>query len=866
MQHLSSLLACIALVFVRIVICTGDKSVINNEAPLISDIWDYDHCIDVLRNESEASEQRQADLVSVDYAKRKFVEPSGFELTMALDWYPTFENERRHQQYELLSLSQKHALSSLEYLADFRDDDKSAYLLGEIYLYGNYSIPRSPQKSVGYLEKSVTANSTATNWFSHAHYLLGFCYSTGLFGEAEVNYGKALLHYTFAADMGHIRAAMALGYRYYMGLSVEKNEQLALYYYSRVARHCTDTYKSEGGPAANLNVTINGFEVPLLAPNLESYNVRLSDFNDGLFGHGVSEVKSSIKQEDPLSMDPSLADLEDLDNPTDHYLAQLYKGYLRNYEGRYLMSHNYTRAFILAKGCALEGLKLPSVRYYKKTRRIDRTLEVILTAKCAYAVGHMYLRGEGTPQNFTAARSWLQSSWSLVQSVRTAADLGIIYQYGLGLEKPNPAKAKSLYANFYGFSAINYQSGLLMLSQNDPLGWKLISLASYDKYAPALYSLMQSYSQGNPLGLHKSVALSNAKALAELIEPAVSDLKWAFSQVMKGDNEKALVAYGMAAEAGFESAQSSVAYMLYPPTGYLEEAPHVPLERFQSAVRFYRESARQGNIDSMVFLGDLYWSGMTNETKKSNETSFLVSPDLEAAVGIYRDASNKRSHQASYNLGHAYEAGLGVPLDLHLAKRYYDKALIINPDAYIPVELALIRLKLKRWWFRLIGVECTESSEQDDGFPRRKWRELLNLYDKLRQRQIEGSDINLSPTGDMAAQGGKDGAGEDAGSDFDSDADAASVTGAENNNNGDSFYFEANGDLGVEDLLFTGMFLSFIGFTIYARWRAARRRNANNDNHQNENENDNANGNANANMPRPAAPPPFQFNFMVIPL
>jgi TPR repeat protein len=31
--------------------------------------------------------------------------------------------------------------------------------------------------------------------------------------------------------------------------------------------------------------------------------------------------------------------------------------------------------------------------------------------------------------------------------------------------------------------------------------------------------------------------------------------------------------------------------------------------------------------------------------------------------------------QALYNLGYMHEFGIGLPLDLHLAKRYYDESL-----------------------------------------------------------------------------------------------------------------------------------------------------------------------------------------------
>ena len=70
--------------------------------------------------------------------------------------------------------------------------------------------------------------------------------------------------------------------------------------------------------------------------------------------------------------------------------------------------------------------------------------------------------------------------------------------------------------------------------------------------------------------------------------------------------------------------------------------------------------------------------------------------DLERAVEAYRRAEDKQSSQALFNLGYMHERGLGLPLDLHLAKRYYDRALQEEPAAFVPVTLALTSLWLRQ--------------------------------------------------------------------------------------------------------------------------------------------------------------------------
>lgn len=49
-----------------------------------------------------------------------------------------------------------------------------------------------------------------------------------------------------------------------------------------------------------------------------------------------------------------------------------------------------------------------------------------------------------------------------------------------------------------------------------------------------------------------------------------------------------------------------------------------------------------------------------------------------------------------FNLGYMHEHGQGLPLDLHLAKRYYDQALEIDQAAKLPVTLALTSLWIRK--------------------------------------------------------------------------------------------------------------------------------------------------------------------------
>lgn len=76
---------------------------------------------------------------------------------------------------------------------------------------------------------------------------MGFLYAMGL-GGVNASQAKALLHYTVAALGGDTRAEMALGYRYYFGVSTTATCERALDFYRRVANKVAEQVSLSGGP------------------------------------------------------------------------------------------------------------------------------------------------------------------------------------------------------------------------------------------------------------------------------------------------------------------------------------------------------------------------------------------------------------------------------------------------------------------------------------------------------------------------------------------------------------------------------------------------------------------------------------------
>ena len=105
------------------------------------------------------------------------------------------------------------------------------------------------------------------------------------------------------------------------------------------------------------------------------------------------------------------------------------------------------------------------------------------------------------------------------------------------------------------------------------------------------------------------------------------------------------------------------------------------------ALIYWTRSARQSNIDSTVKAGDYYLNG------------YGIEGDFEKAAVCYQTAAEmQQSGQAMWNLGWMHENGVGVEQDFHLAKRFYDQSLDTNMEAYLPVKLSLLKLRLRSYW------------------------------------------------------------------------------------------------------------------------------------------------------------------------
>lgn len=95
---------------------------------------------------------------------------------------------------------------------------------------------------------------------------------------------KALLHYTFGALGGNTWAQMALGYRYWSGITVTPSCERALDFYRQVADKVSQGVSFGGGTAIQrirlLDELENGYSSGILDNDLIEYYQLLADKGD----------------------------------------------------------------------------------------------------------------------------------------------------------------------------------------------------------------------------------------------------------------------------------------------------------------------------------------------------------------------------------------------------------------------------------------------------------------------------------------------------------------------------------------------------------------------------------------------------------
>lgn len=562
------------------------------------------------------------------------------------------------------------AVHTLQAAAHNQDPD-AIFLLAEMSFFGNYTYPRNYTGAFHLYHALASLNGNAS-----AQHMLGFMYATGYGGAVERDQAKALMYHTFASMGGSTESQMTTAFRHHMGIGTPRNCNQAAHWYKKVADK-TITYSRSGPPGGQ---------------GLQRDAYKVADEIGGVYGEGASVVSSGAFANKGGPNSDAHASFEDVIEYLD---LMSRKGDLKatfslgriHYDGQRGLKKNLrtARAYFMTV----------ARKYWQKDgsiREEDDDLAKIASKAAGY-IGRMFLRGEGMEQSFEKALTWFRRGVKNGDAL-CHYEMGVMHLQGLGVRK-DPLLAADYFkaSSDQDFSSGHVHMGKLFLDQgNVNEAVRYFDLAARHGHLEAFYHLAEINNQG--IGRERSCSIATAyyKLVAEKTETIHSAFDEANFAYEEGDIETALPLYMKAAEQGYESAQANVAYIL---DEYKSILSLIPWKKQRSsllknavlALIYWTRSAKQSNIDSMVKMGDYYLGG------------WGVEADMEKAATCYQAAAEShQSAQALWNLGWIHENGMGAEQDFHLAKRFYDQALETNQESYLPVKLALIKLRVRSFW------------------------------------------------------------------------------------------------------------------------------------------------------------------------
>ncbi|EXJ87240.1 hypothetical protein A1O3_04199 [Capronia epimyces CBS 606.96] len=636
----------------------------------------------------------------------------------------------------------KKGVDALKEAAAF-DDPDAIFLLAEMNFYGNFSHPQNFTEAMTRYKRLADLDGNNT-----AQYMLGLMYATGI-GGLERDQAKALLYHTFAAEQDNIQSEMTLAFRYHAGIGCPRDCNKAVGYYKRVADKAMGYWQS--GPPGGHSFVRNAY--------------RWVEVDGGIYGEGASVSSSGLNAPrdnfNTAHVDYVLEYLDMRERQGD-YNAMLTLG--KHY---YDAPRGYRRNMRKAQRQFMKIARAYWGKDGKVNPKSPKGIEKVAGKAAAY-IGRMFLRGEGMEQNYEKAQTWFKRGIANGDSF-AQYHLGLMYRDGLGVAQDGVRAGTYLKAAAEQNLPIAQSAlGVLFLDQGDvDTAGRYFELAAAAGVMEAFYYLAELTNQG--VGRERNCGLATVyyKVVAERAEILHSPFIEANAAYERDDFGRAFLAAIKAAEHGYENAQANVGYLLDKKTSVIS-LPDIPLlsstkpgsspsrllNDSELALAYFTRSAKQANIDSLIKMGDYYLSlassahhkgkGLTtlfhvpkiignNGGRIDKDTESEAHANLEKATTCYTTAAESHhSAQALWNLGWMHENGIGsVTQDFHMAKRYYDLALEMNKEAYLPVTLALTKLRLRSWWNGVSGGKVNSIRDDDDDEDRRRpktWTEWLNRF------------------------------------------------------------------------------------------------------------------------------------------
>ena len=546
--------------------------------------------------------------------------------------------------------------------------------------------------------------------------MLAAAFSTGVHMSLTPMSAHSAIHLQYMAALsGSPEAHMAMGYRYLYGLGLPESCESSLKHYEFAANHVVNEIETRGNQLYIDHTRLSDSSIQRRRPK-DELDAELMDFYTKLAEEGdmqaamtASSVYASGARK--VAQNPALAD---------KYLRMAAARDVPNARGQigYKMALRFGKRTPGDEASESDLATMKSHLQFATTRGDPAGL---------VGTGYAHFVGLGAFQrNLTQAMEFFMRANGKHQDAAWHIGNLLMGQAALDGSVEESAGGRYLRADFAAAGQFYMQ-------------------ASQAGHPLAMHRVAHMLSRGFGMPRSCPSAVAAFKQLAEM-GTAAARVNYAHLLLEAGAPERALPIFAYVASLGVESAQFNTAYLLtrrYCPAPfnlplhlmthpYSIETPfhsdNIELSEISSssgsgfdtgihsssnssvagsvgrqeecelrALYLYMVSARQGNAEAFLRIGDSYYYGLAG-----------TPPNKFQAATYYKLAADLHHTHAIFNLGMMHEAGDGVEQDFYLAKRFFDRAALYDADAQLPRTVALTLLESHKFLHQRFGAEVAD--------------------------------------------------------------------------------------------------------------------------------------------------------------
>lgn len=276
-----------------------------------------------------------------------------------------------------------------------------------------------------------------------------------------------------------------------------------------------------------------------------------------------------------------------------------------------------------------QGRYIAAAKWLKKAAELD-------DIDSQYRYGMMCKKGQGTNKDSQAAANWLQKAASNGHLL-AKYQMGKFYQLGGSVIRKDLPKAHEIFHELYNLCDA-------VKKNNDSDVFYILGKMYYHGFGVKQNRLraFENFYCAADISDHQSALFYVARMLrdGDGANKEVNKSVRAFKRLADNGHAKAQLILGIMHLEGSEVDQNSVA-----------------------AVMWLRKAAKQGNIDAIYRLAQIYIKG-----------SEPIEADIAEAISLHTQATERGHTDAPYRLGQIFQKGHGVPTDIAAAKHWFSIA------------------------------------------------------------------------------------------------------------------------------------------------------------------------------------------------